>query len=74
MEDVETLPARWQAKFDEMTAQILNAIGIKEGKDDIIVQCGSIRLRIYEAGEYERKDKPGEVVKYEPGVNSVRAV
>lgn len=69
----EALDSGTLAKFDSMMKEFLQKIGIGEGKDDIIVQCGSVRIRVFEAGEYERKDKPlatggYEKVKYEPGV------
>jgi len=66
--DEDSLSSDVIAKFDSMMSTVLEKMGIKESADDIISQCGSIRLRIFEAGEYERKDKPGEKVKFEAGV------
>lgn len=66
--DGETLTAEMSAIFDRKLAAILSAMGIGEGKDDIIQQCGSMRLRIYEAGEYPDKNNPGTMKKFEKGI------
>ena len=43
-------------------------IGMVETDDDIIQQCGGMRLRIYEEGEYPDKNDPTQKIKYPAGI------
>ena len=53
-----------QAAFDRLKQMA----GILEKEEDIIQQCGGLRLRIYEEGEYPSKTVPGEMVSYPAGI------
>jgi len=64
----ESLSGEMLALFDKKMEAVLKAMGIGEGKDDIIAQCGALRLRIYEAGEYKNKETL-ETVKFEKGID-----
>lgn len=68
MAESEGLSGDMLALFDRKMNDALKALGIMEGENDIIAQCGALRLRIYEAGEYVRKDT-GEKVKFEAGID-----
>lgn len=69
MAGTEAIPQEWQEKFDSMMNTILEKMGIGEKDTDVVKQCGALRIRVYEAGEYEKKDSPGEMVKFEPGID-----
>lgn len=53
-----------QAAFDRLKQMA----GIMEKDEDIIQQCGGLRLRIYEAGEYAKKDAPTIMIQYPAGI------
>jgi len=67
MDDDEIMSPGMLGKFDEMMKDYLARLGLSEGKDDIISQCGSARLRIYKAGDFVDK-KTGEKISFEEGI------
>jgi len=42
--------------------------GMMESDDDIIQQCGGLRIRVYEAGQYPSKDNPKDMIDYPAGI------
>lgn len=64
----EIITEEQQSFLDKHLKNILAAMGIGEKDDDIVQQCGVMRLRIYKAGEYPNKNAPGTMLKYEAGI------
>lgn len=48
--------------------RLMELAGMIEKDEDIIQQCGGLRLRIYEAGEYPDKNDPSQKIKYPEGI------
>lgn len=43
-------------------------LGMIESEEDIVQQCGGMRIRVYEHGEYPDKVNLGKMVKYPAGI------
>ena len=68
----ETSTAKTSFETDEIAnaafEKLKRLVGMVESDEDIIQQCGGLRLRIYEAGEYPDKVDPTLKVKYPEGI------
>ena len=67
MAAVEFTKEQTDAMANEAFETLKRMAGITESDKDIIQDCGSIRLRIYEAGEYHDKDTK-ERIEFDEGI------
>lgn len=65
--DVLFTKEQTDAMASEAFETLRRMAGITESDKDIIQNCGSIRLRIYEAGEYKDKETK-EVIQFDEGI------
>lgn len=65
---LDGIPEDLHVLFNKKVGEILKAAGLDESKDDIVQQCGGIRIRIYEAGEYIDKTT-GEKREHDKGID-----
>ena len=65
--DVVFTKEQTDAMADEAFNTLKRLAGITESEKDIIQDCGSVRLRIYEDGEYKDKDTK-EVIQFDEGI------
>ena len=67
MAAVEFTKEQTDAMANEAFETLKRMAGITESEKDIIQDCGSIRLRIYEAGEYTDKETK-EKIEFDEGI------
>lgn len=69
---VESSNQKTSFETDQLAAAAFEKLkrlaGIIETEEDIIQQCGGMRLRIYEEGEYPSKDDPNIKIQYPEGI------
>lgn len=61
-------PADAEAMAQDAFDKLRRLAGMIESDDDIIQQCGGLRIRVYEAGQYPSKDNPKEMIDYPRGI------
>lgn len=57
------------SRVDEALQKMKRLMGMEESEDDIIQQCGGLRIRVYEAGEFPSKNNPGTMESYDAGIS-----